>query len=162
MLNKILKQWATSYRKSRAPDVIIGEDRSPPYIKRWYVIPRNKWFNIYLHEIGQDDDDRALHDHPWINMSYVVEGGYTEHTIEYGGVNKRTSRLPGAIKFRLPSSAHRLELIEKRAISIFITGPNVRKWGFHCPKGWRRYEEFVTIKTLADGTVVSNQGNGCA
>jgi len=158
---KIIQKWSKNYRASHKPDVIIGADRNPPYMKRWWIIPRNRWFNIYLHEVGQDDDDRALHDHPWVNMSYVIEGGYNEHTIEYGGIHRRVPRLPGAIKFRLPSAAHRLELRGDKAVSLFITGPNIRKWGFHCPKGWRRYEDFVTMETLPDGTVVSNQGKGC-
>lgn len=162
MLNKLLKKWSENYRKSRRPDLIIGGDRTPPYMKRWFVIPRNRFFNIYLHEVGQDDEDRALHDHPWMNMSYVIDGGYIEHTIENGGVHKRIPRPVGAVKFRLPTAAHRLELANgKQAVSLFLTGPKVRKWGFHCPKFWRRYEEFVSFETLPDGTVMSNQGKGC-
>lgn len=162
MLNRFLKRWAKTIRTGRKPDVIIGAHQDPPYMKRWWVIPRNRFFNIYLHEVGQDDDDRALHDHPWLNISYVVDGGYLEHTIERGGVHKRTKRLPGAIKIRLPSAAHRLELIGDKAVSIFITGPNVRQWGFHCPNGWRFWKDFVDDKVLPDGTIVSNQGKGCA
>lgn len=142
--------------------MIIGADRNPPYMKRWWVLPRNRIFNIYLHEVGQDDDDRALHDHPWWNASYVIDGGYMEHTIENGGVHVRTPRLPGAFKMRKAADAHRLELIEKKAVSLFFTGPYQRKWGFHCPeKGWVRYEEFVENTTLPDGTFVSNPGKGC-
>lgn len=158
---KLIQQWAKKYKESRPPDVIIGADRSPPYMKRWWVIPRNRWFNIYLHEVGQDDEDRALHDHPWPNMSYVVSGGFVEHTIENGGINKRVKRLPGAVKFRLPSAAHRLELIGKQSVSIFITGPKVREWGFHCPNKWIKWKLFVDDTVLPDGTIVSNQGKGC-
>jgi hypothetical protein len=161
MLNKLVKKWSEKYRASRDPDVIIGADRTPPYMKRWWVIPRNRFFNVYLHEVGQDDDDRALHDHPWINLSYVVDGGYMEHTIEKGGAHKRVPRLAGCFKLRRPTDAHRLELIEDKAVSIFITGPKIRKWGFHCPKGWIRWEKFVTMETLPDGTIISNQGKGC-
>jgi len=161
MLNKLVKRWSEKYRASRKPDVVIGANRNPPYMKRWWVIPRNKYFNIYLHEVGQDDDDRALHDHPWINMSYVIDGGYNEHTIEKGGTHKRTPRLPGAIKFRLPSAAHRLELLKPQAVSLFITGPKMRKWGFHCPKKWVYYKDFVDDQVMPDGTIISNQGKGC-
>lgn len=33
----------------RKPDFVIG-DPANPYLLRWYVIPRNKVFNIYLHK----------------------------------------------------------------------------------------------------------------
>lgn len=161
IINKWIKDWTIRYRAKRKPDVIIGANHNPPYMKRWWIIPRNRFFNIYLHEVGQDDDDRALHDHPWINMSYVVDGGYMEHTIRDGGINIRTPRLAGAIKFRLPSAAHRLELVGKQAVSIFVTGPNVRSWGFHCPNRWVPWKEFTDDKVLPDGTVISNQGKGC-
>ena len=59
----------------RAPDFQIGGSVNP-YCNRWWVIPRNRWFNIYLHEFVRDDDDRALHDHPWWNISIVLRGGY--------------------------------------------------------------------------------------
>lgn len=29
-----------------------------PYLLRWFLIPRNPWFNIYLHKFLCDDDDR--------------------------------------------------------------------------------------------------------
>jgi hypothetical protein len=132
---------------SRPPDVIIGGDKNPPYIRRWWVIPRNRFFNIYIHEVQQDDDDRALHDHPWINMSYVVEGGYNEVTFK--GVKPLYE---GQVRFRCPSSAHRLELINgKRTITVFITGPRIRKWGFHTSMGWVSWEDFVDIREGGNG-----------
>lgn len=161
MLNRLLRNWARKYRDSRPPDVIIGAHQDPPYMKRWWVVPRNRFLNIYLHEVGQDDDDRALHDHPWYNMSYIVSGGYMEHTIKDGGVQVRTAREAGAFKFRRATAAHRLELLHSSTVSVFITGPRIRTWGFHCPKGWVRWKEFVSDVVLPDGTIVSNQGKGC-
>jgi hypothetical protein len=63
-------------------DGIDGGERRP-YLTRWHVLPRNKWFNIYLHRFLHGDDDRALHDHPWRSASLILEGRYTEHTAEY-------------------------------------------------------------------------------
>jgi hypothetical protein len=48
----------------RRPDFIIG-GADNPYLLRWWIIPRNRWCNVYLHKILRDDDPRALHDHPW-------------------------------------------------------------------------------------------------
>lgn len=62
-----------------------GIDGGPKrdYLKRWHMIPRNPWFNIYLHYFVHGDDDRALHDHPWASASLLLEGRYREHTSEW-------------------------------------------------------------------------------
>ena len=54
-------------------DGIDGGERRP-YLTRWHVLPRNKWFNIYLHRFIHGDDDRALHDHPWHSASLILDG----------------------------------------------------------------------------------------
>lgn len=60
------------------PDQRIGTN-DDPYLDRWFIIKKNRWFNIYLHHFHRSDDDRALHDHPWLfNMSWVLKGGYSE------------------------------------------------------------------------------------
>ena len=134
----------------RDPDFIIGKPGSP-YIRRWWVIPRNRIFNIYLHEILRSDDDRALHDHPWFNVSIVLEGEY----VEVMPLSRPSQAYPcppeyqvirptGSVVFRRPTQAHRLVLAAgERCRSLFITGPNVRDWGFWCPRGWKHWREFV-------------------
>jgi hypothetical protein len=140
----------------RAPDVIIG-DRANPYLIRWWVIPRNRFFNVYLHRFMRSDDDRALHDHPWSNLSILLRGMYVEHTIDAGGVNVRTERRAGDWKLRLfGSAAHRLELVDGECWTIFVTGPRYREWGFHCPlTGWVHWKRF----TAADNP--GEIGKGC-
>jgi len=126
----------------RAPDVVIGGEEKP-YLRRWFVIPRNPIFNIYLHHFLRSDDDRALHDHPWLNCSLLLDGRYLEHTIKAGGVNVRTLRKAGDIVLRGAKAAHRVELmdpdhesvieIERRpqpCWTLFITGLRVREWAF--------------------------------
>jgi hypothetical protein len=139
---------------SRAPDMLIGKE-DDTYLERWYVIPRNRVFNIYLHHFLRSDDDRALHDHPWINASILLQGQYTEHTIAAGGVNHRAEYVTGAIKLRRASYAHRVELTNGPCWSLFITGPTMRSWGFHCPAGWRHWRDFVDTKN--SGQI----GRGC-
>ncbi len=139
----------------RAPGTVIGgADR--PYLKRWYLIPRNPVFNVYLHHFLRSDDDRALHDHPWANVSVLLQGEYTEHTISAGGINVRTVRRAGDLKARRPSAAHRVELHAGSCWTLFITGPRVRAWGFHCPHGWRHWKDFTNP---ADGG--RTIGRGC-
>jgi hypothetical protein len=136
----------------RPPDFVIERLDGSPYLRRWWIIPRNRWLNIYLHNMLADDDDRALHDHPWLNVSIVLRGGYWEIMPE-----RMKWRGPGAVVFRRPTAAHRIMLdvnfqrvgnVFRRvgktpAWSLFITGPRTRNWGFHCPQGWVRWEDFT-------------------
>lgn len=144
----------------RQPDFCIG-GREDPYLRRWWLIPRNSFFNIYLHQILRDDDDRALHDHPWVNISVLLSGGYWEII-----PNKLIWRKAGSIVFRRAKQAHRLQLERnfdssgrvtgvKPAWSLFLTGPRIREWGFHCPKGWVHWKDFTA------GPDSSLVGKGC-
>lgn len=119
----------------------------PAYMHRWWRIARNAYFNIYFHLVKRGDDDRALHDHPWWNFSIVLDGGYYEHTIDEGGINRKIWYGPGSVRFRGSGTfAHRLELdtvmkapsqrVELPVKTIFITGPVLRRWGFHHPDQW--------------------------
>lgn len=138
----------------RKPDVVIGRE-GKPYMLRWHIIPRNKYFNIYLHKFLGDDEDRALHDHPWPSLSIILRGKYIEHTP--GGKVRIFKR--GAFIYRPANYTHRIELFKKnihldignwysqriprRVWTLFITGRKVREWGFHCPQGWRHWRDFV-------------------
>lgn len=71
----MLGDFVIRHALRRAPDFLVG-GKENPYMKRWWLIPRNKWFNIYLHQFMRDDDDRALHDHPWWGPSTVKPNGF--------------------------------------------------------------------------------------
>lgn len=130
----------------READVIINGN----YLKRWYIIPKNRFLNVYLHCFGGSDDDRALHDHPWWSLSFLLKGELLEHT--FNGVRHIPRFLP---VIRSAKLAHRLELVNIPAWTIFITGPRIRQCGFHCPNiGWRHWKEF----TSSDGV---STGKGC-
>lgn len=127
----------------RTPDFVIG-GQGRPYLRRWWVIPRNPFFNVYLHQFLRSDDDRALHDHPWMNVSVLLRGSYIEHTIDAGGIHRRRQFSAGSIKARGPRYAHRIELHRGECWTLFITGPRVRRWGFHCAeRGWVPWERFT-------------------
>jgi quercetin dioxygenase-like cupin family protein len=131
-----MQDWADSLMESRDPDFVIGDD----YLRRWWVIPRNNNCNVYLHDIRKSDDDRALHDHPWQNSSWLLRGSYFEH-VPGGQVNLVKQ---GDFLTRAANALHRLEIIEgDRVVSLFITGPKIREWGFDCPQGWRHWRAFV-------------------
>jgi hypothetical protein len=152
---RALQHWAER-RMLEAPDLFIGGIANP-YLVRWFVIPRNPLFNVYLHRVVRSDDDRALHDHPWVNLSILILGEYVEHTIDAGGIHRRTTRRAGDIKLRRAQAAHRLEVIPGvECWTLFITGPRLRQWGFHCPfVGWVHWRAFTWGP---NGEVV---GRGC-
>lgn len=163
MLSRLFARFSNvliSRAAKRPPDFVIGE-RDAPYLLRWWLIPRNRFFNLYLHRFCQSDDDRALHDHPWVNMSIVLRGRYLEH-MQDGSV---AERVRGDIVVRRAKAAHRIELMmfgeeSIAAWSLFITGPVMRSWGFLCPQGWRHWKDFTSYRSLGeDGR--GRIGRGC-
>jgi hypothetical protein len=140
----------------REPDFIIG-GAAKPYMRRWFVIPRNHLFNIYLHNIVRDDDDRALHDHPWWFLSVMLRGSYVEWL---SGGNANLRRAP-SVAFRRATTSHRVTLpkdwdgLPIPCWTLVFTGPRVRSWGFQCPQGWRHWRDFTAGK---DGVEI---GKGC-
>lgn len=125
-------------RGRREPDIIIG-DPDRPYLLRWHILPRNKWFNGYLHCFLRSDDDRALHDHPWWNLSILLKGSYVEVTDD-----DQIRYYAGAVKARTGAYRHRIQIDDDtRTWSLFITGPRYREWGFWCPNNrfvhWQKY-----------------------
>ena len=114
----------------------------------------------------RSDDDRALHDHPWaFNCSWLLTE-YFEHTPR--GVAHRKA---GDWKFRWGPAPHRVELLTEQILfrdlvcfwvlapktcwTVFVTGPVVREWGFHCPKGFVPWRQFVDARDA--GAI----GRGC-
>lgn len=154
LLVRLLGNALQRVASGRAPDFVIG-GHDKPYMRRWWIIPRNQVLNVYLHEIRRSDDDRALHDHPWLNCSVILEGTYVEHTIAAGGIHRRVWRRAGDVVFRRAKSAHRIE-VTAPCWSLFLTGPVIRVWGFHCKNGWVDWREFTNP---ADGGATI--GRGC-
>lgn len=170
-------------RYPRDPDYIIGP-MDDPQVRRWWVIPRNPIFNIYLHEFCRSDDDRALHDHPWANMSFLLKGEYMEivpdgpcHTYSavrrypltdgtWHAAHKGILRRPFRPVFRLATWPHRVMLFTGKCgrpvhcWSLFFTGPNLRTWGFYCLEGyeirWISWKKF--IERYEGG---NKRGKGC-
>ena len=202
-LARRLAKWAKGYMAKRPPDFVIGKPENP-YLLRWWVLPRNRVFNIYLHLFMRSDDDRALHDHPWWNASFVLDGGYVEHMPKwiylnpepYGvdehklsmtpeqawhstapgrncegwkfiGYDMQDSypvrRWPGDFVARWATNAHRVQLNtfsgiagEVPCVSLFLTGPRLREWGFYCKQGWVHFKDFISARPGGNDV-----GKGC-
>jgi hypothetical protein len=153
-----LWQWLCVLLSGEPHFYIGGKER--PYMLRWYVVPRNRWLNVYLHKFMRDDDDRALHDHPWNFVSVMLWGSYWEWQ-DWGGVIHGARRAWLSFAFRRATDQHRVTLRRDDAgqpipcWTLVFTGPKVRTWGFWCPKGFVPWTEFVATDDA--GAV----GKGC-
>jgi len=152
----------------RKPDLVVYNPEGLIYLRRWWVVPRNRFgFNIYLHHFLSSDEDRALHNHPWKwNISILLSGFYLEHVpvntddwILHKNRDKIVKkRYPFIPIYRNERSIHKIELIDNKPIwTLFITGPVIQEWGFYCPSFWRHHEEFLDKSDKS----ASIRGKGC-
>lgn len=128
--------------RRRPPDFVIGDNPDDPYLRRWWVIPRNRFFNVYLHQFLKDDDDRAMHDHPWPSLSLAISGSMVEKYLHKGTERERYV-IAGDIVPRGGRFAHRM-IVLTPSWTLFITGPVYREWGFLCARGWVHWRQFTS------------------
>lgn len=106
-----------------------------PLLTRYYLL-RTPFFAVYLHRLHASDEDRALHDHPWSFLTWLVSSGYYEHTPEGRFWRRRFSVL-----WRPAEWQHRLELV-RPAWTIVLRFRERRKWGFITPSGWQYWKAY--------------------
>lgn len=163
-LARLVKSLTTRIAESRPPDFEVVRDTDKGvYLRRWWVIPRNRWFNVYLHNMLRDDDD-ILHDHMYWSLSLCLGGRLHERyqlRPPLGPVRWRHAT-EGTWSLRSPRMAHQLVVLEP-AWTVFVTGPRVKEWGFWCPKGFRHWRDYVALSQASDGSGkgVSGRGVGC-
>lgn len=137
--------------RPRRPDFVLVTAAGDTYMRRWWVWARNRWANAYWHILGADDDARAVHDHPWWNITIVIRGSYRE--VFADGTFK--IRRPGSIVLRSPRDAHRLEIVTPTVTTLFLTGPVVRDWGFQtATDGWMhhsKWQDYCSARGAAEG-----------
>lgn len=136
----------------RKPDLIIAPD-GLPYLYRWHVIKEGGPAGVKLHIQVASDPERPLHNHPWDNTSVILAGGYRETLCWSEGEpdNHNTEvfdRHKGDVIFRRAGQSHRLELPYDYpyTMTLFMTGPRVRNWGFWYPTGFVPYEQVTVTK----------------
>ena len=116
---------------SGQPHQLIGA-AGRPYLLRWFLIPPNRWCNIYWHRfVGSDEP--VPHNHPWPFMSIVLRGSY----IEVGSDGRPARRRAGHLGLRRAEHRHYvvLETVDgsvRPCTTIIVTGRRSRPWGFWC------------------------------
>ena len=132
-------------RKRIIYDRVDGEI---PYMIRYHLFFREKSghlednirvpFNVYLHKIVLSDEP-TLHDHPWNWSTFIISGGYYEHTPE-----GTLWRPPGTLKTHSSTDLHWLELKDNKPCwTLFWHGRKRRTWGFQTENGWTDYRTFL-------------------
>ncbi len=135
--------------------IIYDRDGRTPYMYRWHLIFREKEdhlernvrvpFNVYLHKIVLSDEP-ILHDHPWDWGTYIISGGYWEHTPK-----GKFWRGPNSIRTKKATDQHWLELDKgKPCWTVFWHGRRQRTWGFQTDNGWIDYRTFLEQRAVYD------------
>jgi len=159
------------------------------YLERWILLRLKGWGNVYVHRFVNDDEDRALHDHPWPSWSFLFWGSYIEHTQNYDPSPAQpicqetgmpasirvdlthTVSADGLTKWRtysapcfIPRSAeyrHRIELLRDK------DGKPVPAWTIFVTGRWVRHwgfwcpKGFVHWRLFTDPSNSDNIGEGC-
>jgi len=87
-------------------------------------------------------DEPILHDHPWNYFTFILWGGYWEHTPK-----GKFWRKAGTIRFAGSKSLHRIELEPDVDVwTLFFVGPRVREWGFIKKNKWIHNETYLDTK----------------
>lgn len=115
---------------------IRGGPDDAVYLSRWVCEFGRGRSSIRFHVFRRPDEDSCHHDHPWWFFTVVLWGGYVEETVS----GERAVRWLG---FRRRGFRHRVtRLLRRIAVTMIITGPIEREWGFFTRDGWMGWREF--------------------
>lgn len=140
----------------------MTDEMQEPYLVRWNILSC-KWFSIKIHKILLDDYD-CLHDHPWWFYTFILKGGYIEHTPKEQridrkdefesfyesstGTNRKRLIHPLTLHYRPANWKHKLEVIRDKndkptpCYTLVFAGKRKQDWGFWNKLGfvhWREY-----------------------
>lgn len=135
----------TSWPKSR---LIMDRAGVRLYLTRYWLLgwDTSPWA-LMLHKMHRPDDDTCHHDHPWWFITLVLWGGYVEEiTLPDGTIRVRRNR-PGTLLFRRAEHTHRIDALPSGSCwTLVLRGRKLRRWGFHTPKGWVGWREFIDLR----------------
>ena len=130
--------------------LVIGLDGTP-YMTRWGW--RSPFFGIYLHKFERGDADPYVHDHPWVFVSFVLRGGYTE-VVRNNFTHETYKRHIRFVNLKRRDDAHYIESLDRVPTwTLVFVGRRRRTWGFNVPlpnfydapvtrQEWIEFEDF--------------------
>lgn len=128
---KLVAKFLFDYTKNRPARLIKVLDR--PYLERYYV-GKLFGYTFYLHRFVGNDGDRALHDHPWNAMSFVLAGEYKELVKTGWAPNKiftkRVTRSAPTFNFIPNTKFHQILGATKETWTLFAHGERLKDWGY--------------------------------
>jgi len=93
--------------------------------------------SVYLHNIHLEDNDQALHSHPWAwSQTMCLWGGYIEERgllMPDGSLVREEDRelFLGRSNFMGPNDVHRIATLRPNTWTLFFVGPKRQSWGFY-------------------------------
>lgn len=139
---KVFKQekpWLLEWRKP------LGLPECP-YVYRWTL--GTPFGSIRVHNWKSSDDDRAHHDHPWSFLTVVLRGGYTDvsPTVidKHSGVIRDHLRV-GSVRYRAAEHVHTVQVDPGGCLTLLLTGPEKRFWGFWLRNKWRKAGRYFRL-----------------
>jgi hypothetical protein len=152
-----MAQTFIGYARTKEP-TLIARPNGAVMFYRWWLMRDEKLCSVYLNRHVGSDDVQAPHDHPWDNMSIILEGKFREKLYEKHELRQTVVRTKGDVVVRVARFSHRIEMEPgEECWTLFITGPTVNKWSFNCPDGPVLAELF-----LHPTNPLNEPGAGCA
>lgn len=150
------------------------------YLKRWRLVPKNRWCNICLHKICSPDTSLYAHDHPWAYFSLVLKGTFKEEISEFRQADVKVDdrlicdtsparryrliaksfyeRRPFSMTMRKAEYAHIIHALKGWPVwTLVVTGRKVRPWGWYLPVAHGFSREGRIYKHVAFCTMTEKQ-----
>lgn len=113
----------------------------PGYLHRWHLLPRNRWWNLYLHKFVGPDPLPWLHNHPGTSISIMLRGGYDEEfqsdisspveVRSLGFPNLSWRSIQVSFSWRGRSSFHRINKLYRQPVwTLWLHSRSEESWGF--------------------------------
>lgn len=110
----------------------IGAEHGCDYLTRYVIVLFG--FGLRLHIWRKSDDQRNYHDHPWWFVTWCVRGGYTDispsNPADVMSAPVLDHLTVGALRFRPADWKHKALVDPGGAVTILLTGPKSRVFGF--------------------------------
>lgn len=116
----------------RFPWKWIGRSPDDIVLNRFRVCKLRKWLSIEVHEFVGSDWPGCFHTHPSWHLRIILSGQYLDENRD----GRMTLWAPGVVGLVGPKCAHRIALLSRRCITLWISGPSIAPiWLLG--EGWR-------------------------